>query len=253
MARIDASFGPVTVVGYERSSIPAFSNVKTTYLDRSGFDLEGYLQVSPAVTGGSTAPFAEGEWIPVEISYTGSFSLKKIKRGRKRFNQLKDGTVYQTESWYGDDHWTDMSGFAISLKEMQASGSSVSSMNAFEKKLLSGADIITGSRYDDYLFGLTGNDNINGGDGDDVINGGDGDDVIRGGSGVNVIYGGPGRDRFILSTGEGADGIYDYEPGVDIIDSSNISGGVVMMVSNGDLVIYTGSDVVAILQGQTTL
>jgi Ca2+-binding RTX toxin-like protein len=253
MARVDASFGPATVVGYERSTLPTFSDVKTTYLGRSGFDVEGYVQASPGVSGGSTAPFTEGEWIPVETSYTGSFTLRKVKRGRKRYNQLKGGTVYQTESWYGDEHWTGMSGFAISLKEMQASGSSVSSMNAFERKLLSGADIITGSRYADYLFGLTGNDNIDGGKGNDVIHGGDGDDIIKDGSGVNVIYGGTGRDRFILSTGDGVDGIYDYEPGVDILDTSNLDGGITTRQDGGDLWIYSGSEIIALLKETSTI
>jgi hypothetical protein len=253
MARIDASFGPATVVGIERSGLPVFSDLKITYSDRSELDVEGYLQVSPGITGGSTAPFTSGEWIPVEITYTGSFSYRKIKRGRKRYTQLSGGTVYQTETWYGDDNWIDMSGFAISLKEAQASSTSTAAMFAFEQKLLSGSDVITGSKYDDIISALSGNDDISGGDGNDWINAGDGNDIIRGGRGTNVIYSGAGRDRFILSTGEGVDGIYDYEPGVDILDTSNIYGGITTRQDGADLVIYSSSDMVAILKGVSSL
>jgi Ca2+-binding RTX toxin-like protein len=251
MAKIDASFGPATVIGSERTNLPVFSDLKTTHANRSEVDIEGYFQVTPAFQGAATDPFNAGEWIPIEITYTGSFSYKKVKRGRKRYKQLKGGTIYQAETWYGDDNWIDMSGFAISLKEAQAS--TTAALYAFEQKLLAGSDTIIGSRYQDFIYGLGGNDNISGGDGNDALLGGDGDDIISGGAGVNVLYGGAGRDRFILSTGEGVDGIEDYESGVDIIDTSNIYGGIATRQDGADLKIFSSSDLLAVLRGTTTL
>jgi co-chaperonin GroES (HSP10) len=67
------------------------------------------------------------------------------------------------------------------------------------------------------------------------------------------LYGGAGRDRFILSTGEGVDGIQDYESGVDIIDTSNIYGGITTRQDGADLKIFSSSDLLAVLRGTTTL
>lgn len=78
--------------------------------------------------------------------------------------------------------------------------------DAFLAFVLSGDDLITGSRKGDYLiaylgddridggrgndqlFGLGGNDILNGGRGDDVLNGGIGDDTMTGGKGDDVYY-----------------------------------------------------------------
>lgn len=247
MARVDASFGPATVIGWQRDRLPEVSNVKTTYADGSGLDIEGYTQVFPGVSGASTAPFSSGEWIPIEVSYTGSFAYRTVKRGRRRYKQLSGGTVYSTETWYGDDYWIDMSGFAVSFGEFQSASTSTSAMFAFEKRVMAGADVVIGSNYKDMINGLTGNDNIDGRGGDDVIYGGDGDDVIKGGTGMNLLRGDSGRDRFVLAYGDGHDTIYGYEPGIDSIDASALYSGITTRQDGSNLWIYSGADTVAVL------
>jgi Ca2+-binding RTX toxin-like protein len=77
----------------------------------------------------------------------------------------------------------------------------------------SGDDHITGSFYDDEIFGQGGIDTIYGSDGDDLIDGGAdndvlfgeegddtiygraGDDILNGGMGMDILYGGPGDDE----------------------------------------------------------
>ena len=253
MARVDASFGPAITLGFQLERLPSLSNARMTYSDGTEIDVEAYTQVSPGVSGASTAPFTSGEWIPLEVTYTGSFAYKTVKRGRKRYKQLSGGTVYSTESWYGDEYWVDMSGFAISLSEAQAASTSTAAMFAYEKRLMAGADIISGSDYKDMINGLTGNDNIDGRGGDDVIYGGDGDDVIKGGTGMNVLRGDGGRDRFVLTYGDGHDTIYGYEPGIDSLDASALYSGITTRQDGSNLWIYSGSDTVAVLMSVSSI
>jgi Ca2+-binding RTX toxin-like protein len=109
-----------------------------------------------------------------------------------------------------------------------------------------GDDIIIGSTVadtmdagdgDDEILAGGGNDAINagggndvaeGGDGDDVVNGGDGDDQIIGGVGDDTLVGGAGADNFVFRSLEdlsaNTDHIIDFEPGLDTVDLSLISG-----------------------------
>jgi Ca2+-binding RTX toxin-like protein len=50
-----------------------------------------------------------------------------------------------------------------------------------------GANVITGTGYNDYIWGYAGNDTINGGDGDDTIDGGAGTNKLNGGSGRDFV------------------------------------------------------------------
>ena len=253
MARVDASFGPASVIGWQLERLPTFSDLRTVYSDGSEIEVAGYTQVSPGVSGASTAPFSSGEWIPVEVTYTGSFSYQTVKRGRQRYRQLSGGTVYSTETWYGDDYWIGMSGFAISLSEAQASATSTAAMLAFEKKILSGADSIVGSEFNARINSWTGNDFIDGGAGDDIIYGGEGDDTIKGGLGLDVLRGDGGRDKFVLTSGSGHATIYGYEVGIDSIDTSAIYTSTTTRQDSGNLWIYSGSDALAVLMGVSSL
>jgi Ca2+-binding RTX toxin-like protein len=253
MARIDASFGPTLLIGYQADRLPTFSNAKLTYSDSSEIDVQAYAQVFAGIAGASTAPFSEGEWIPVEITYTGSFSYKTIRKGRKRFKQLAGGTVYSSETWYGDDYWVEISGFAVSFADLQASGSTTASMYAYEQRLLAGGDSIIGSKFNDLINGLGGNDNIDGSAGDDVIYGGDGDDTIKGAAGLDVLRGDAGRDKFVLNNGDGHATIYGYEPGYDSIDSSSLYPSLISRQEGDNLWLYSGSDVVAVLMANNRI
>lgn len=75
-----------------------------------------------------------------------------------------------------------------------------------------GNDIIAGNQGNDTLLGGIGNDSILGGSGNDTINGGDGDDTIFGGAFGDTLTGGTGTDRFAYSNAnnDGADTIIDF-------------------------------------------
>ena len=81
-----------------------------------------------------------------------------------------------------------------------------------------GADTLLGQRGNDVLNGDDGNDLLVGGSGMmDAINGGKGDDLLFGGAGNDGLFGNEGSDTFIFALGEGADLIFDFEPGEDTI------------------------------------
>ena len=83
----------------------------------------------------------------------------------------------------------------------------LSSTTAFED--------VTGTAFDDQLFGNTRNNTILGGDGVDSIFGRDGDDLLLGGAGGDFIYGNAGSD--LIDGGAGDDLIFG--------DSSDSSSG----------------------------
>ncbi len=72
-------------------------------------------------------------------------------------------------------------------------------------------DVLTGTYWNDLIFGEKGNDIILGGLGADVIYGGEGDDHITGGLGNDLLYGGEGNDTYYVHAGDGVDTIEDKE------------------------------------------
>lgn len=74
-----------------------------------------------------------------------------------------------------------------------------------------GKDVITGTGFDDHLFGGRRGDTIDGGAGDDRIDGGGGKDYLTGGAGADTfVFVADGRKDFIM----------DFEDGLDLIDLS---------------------------------
>ena len=98
-----------------------------------------------------------------------------------------------------------------------------------------GSDLVFGEAGNDVLNGEAGNDLLNGGadsdvlngdnnadtllgeGGNDVMSGGQGDDLLLGGEGNDALFGDEGHDTFVFASGEGADIIFDFEPGEDEI------------------------------------
>jgi len=81
-----------------------------------------------------------------------------------------------------------------------------------------GRRTLNGTRKNDKLLGMAGNDTMNGHDGDDVIWGDrlpntSGDDTIDGGPGDDQIWGNSGNDRIV--SGPGTDRV-DCGPGYDV-------------------------------------
>jgi Ca2+-binding RTX toxin-like protein len=167
-----------------------------------------------------------------------------------------------------------------------------------------GDDTLAGSFGHDLVTGGDGNDSIGGGDGDDTIQAGPGDDQIGGGSGDDVLYGGNGHDFIGSSDGDDQlwgnlgndtlnggfgddsmdggggsdtfvfnhlqsgeiDTIYGFEPGLDVIRISGVSGqtqaerfSALSLTSNGsgantDIQIsYDGHLIILSLPGLGTL
>jgi Ca2+-binding RTX toxin-like protein len=102
------------------------------------------------------------------------------------------------------------------------------------EQLLSKGDQITGSFFDDILYGFGGNDSINGGrrhdtlygnDGTDRLNGAAGNDVLIGGKGSDTLIGGNGKDKFVFDSALKAaniDSILDFVTADDTIQLDNL-------------------------------
>jgi len=84
---------------------------------------------------------------------------------------------------------------------------------------------MTGTAFNDFLYGYGGHDNMRGGLGTDTLYGGEGDDILIGGNGADEYKGGNGADTFLFNAGTfGADLIKDWQDGVDHIEFAGIAG-----------------------------
>ena len=79
-------------------------------------------------------------------------------------------------------------------------------------------DGLFGNGADNVILGGAGNDSLGGGDGADIVNGdadndsvtgGAGNDVLSGGAGQDTLSGGTGSDTFIFGVGDGMDTVTD--------------------------------------------
>lgn len=103
----------------------------------------------------------------------------------------------------------------------EGDGKSVSGTN-FDDRIFGSraADTLNGADGNDELFGGGGNDQLWGGEGDDKLFGGSGNDILDGGAGNNKLYGGAGADTFKLFNGRGFTTLGDFQIGIDKFDLS---------------------------------
>ena len=99
----------------------------------------------------------------------------------------------------------------------------------------------------DIVLAGEGDDTIDGGAGNDLLLGEEGDDTIHGGAGNDVMFGGEGADTFVFKAGHGADTIYDFANGEDVIriDTNGLTG----VTGYGDLTFTADGDDVVIDTG----
>lgn len=78
---------------------------------------------------------------------------------------------------------------------------------------------LTGTAYEDVLFGSRFGDVLRGGDGDDDLMGGLGDDRIEGGAGIDFLYGGAGADSYTIT--DSGDVVFELAgEGMDTVKAS---------------------------------
>lgn len=122
---------------------------------------------------------------------------------------------------------------------------------------------LSGTNYQDVIYGLKGGDSLSGGSGDDFLDGGDGADILNGGSGLDAMRGGTGNDIYQISdaTHHGAAEIGDTDATAGNLDEVRFSSTIAtqtLMLFAGDsgferVVIGTGSAATATTSGTTTL
>lgn len=85
---------------------------------------------------------------------------------------------------------------------------------------------LTGTDYDDRLYGGTKNDILSGGEGNDYLEGGEDYDALYGGKDDDTLLGGEGDDNYYYDTGDGHDTIIDSDGlGSIIVNGQALTGG----------------------------
>ena len=86
-------------------------------------------------------------------------------------------------------------------------------------------ELIQGLGGDDQIYAQEGNDTLQGGEGNDYLDGGQGDDVLEGGAGNDTMvdFGG-GNDTYVWGPDSGQDVMYDYDWIPENIDTIQVLG-----------------------------
>ncbi|MCI4661894.1 MAG: lamin tail domain-containing protein [Neomegalonema sp.] len=102
------------------------------------------------------------------------------------------------------------------------------------------------------LLGRGGDDTLIGGAGNDLLRGDAGADTIIGGAGADRLFGGAGADTFAFDIGDGADRLFDFEDGVDMIEMTGVTFDDLLITDRGTahIWIYNGEgDVLRLING----
>lgn len=116
------------------------------------------------------------------------------------------------------------------------------------------ANDLRGIDGDDLLVGRGGNDFLSGDAGDDFLRGGPGDDILDGGPGADKLLGGGGEDIFDFNVGDGDDRVVNFQDGIDLIDVSDYgfgSGAEVVALAHADgnhTIIDLNGDLITLLR-----
>jgi Ca2+-binding RTX toxin-like protein len=90
-----------------------------------------------------------------------------------------------------------------------------------------GADYIDGGSGIDSISGGDANDMVIGGRGNDFLYGNDGNDSLRGGDGNDLLAGGAGSDVFLFRTGDDRDTVTTFTQGQDMLQVSGMTATTV--------------------------
>ncbi|MBX3581132.1 MAG: cadherin-like domain-containing protein [Rhizobiaceae bacterium] len=95
-----------------------------------------------------------------------------------------------------------------------------------------GHDRLFGENGDDVAFGGAGEDILMGDDGEDILHGGDGNDTLSGGVGADEVFADGGNDT-VFGNADGADDLYDGGIGIDTLDYSVATNGIIFDLTAG--------------------
>ena len=92
-----------------------------------------------------------------------------------------------------------------------------------ERTQVVGFENVTGSGYNDWVYGDTASNDLKGGGGNDYVSGGGNYDFVDGGDGNDQVFGGGGADKFVFralsdSLTATPDTISDFQHNIDKID-----------------------------------
>ena len=109
------------------------------------------------------------------------------------------------------------------------------------------SDAVYGQLGMDTLFGGQGDDTLFGGQGDDLLFGNIGDDTLIGNLGNDTLEGNEGADTFVMTPGEGAATITDFDAAAG--DRMMVEGGMTWTIADGDagaVVLFSTGDQVTL-------
>ena len=140
------------------------------------------------------------------LTFTDGNGAKMVLHGEhieEKNGKVTDGTITSAEFYNAD-------GAKIyTFKNADADAADIYKAYSFDHNpyrvmhgLMQGDDQVTGSKYDDSLWGFNGND---------VLRGGLGDDFLYGHAGNDTLTGGKGIDTFIFVAGNGHDTVTDFD------------------------------------------
>ena len=136
-------------------------------------------------------------------------------------------------------------------------GTGVGSGGNAEGDTYTGIENVSGTQFDDVIFGSADDNYLIGSEGDDVLYGQQGDDHLEGSLGNDTLYGGDGNDRLtdsfgnnVLFGGEGADS-FETGDGDDSINVTNLDFTLISAGGGNDFLALVGTGLNLDLSSET--
>ncbi len=163
------------------------------------------------ITGTAYSDLIRGNAEDNTIHYTGGYDKVDGRGGTDTADFSSFGSaVWVNLAYSGSEGWTK-------------DAADLSSGTWREIADLVSVENVTGSEYDDKLYGDEGANILLGLGGDDILQGNGGSDILDGGSGQNTLTGGAGADVFRITALDIGDLLTDYSFGEgDTIDLSSL-------------------------------
>ncbi|MDQ0322139.1 Ca2+-binding RTX toxin-like protein [Pararhizobium capsulatum DSM 1112] len=117
----------------------------------------------------------------------------------KDISAIVGGTIKGVVITQNGVNIVSVSGLKVSAEALYKAVTS-NDNEAIKNILLSGDDVINGTRYADILEGRAGKDTLDGNGGRDTLKGGAGDDVLFGGAAGDKLHGQSGNDTFVYNS-----------------------------------------------------
>lgn len=246
---------PLTMQGYASASStstlqPANPGINNLFTSITQNLADFQITTAPTISWEAKSPKSNAVWTTISGASGAAYTIPAS--GFILGTQFRQTVTYK-----------DANGTSHTITTAPSAGMGLIQVGTDAADGLNSSSGLSGTNYQDVIYGLKGGDSLSGGTGSDFLDGGEGADILNGGTEVDAMGGGAGNDVYLISdaTHHSAAEITDTDttPGnLDEVRFASSVTGQTLTLFAGDsgferVVIGTGTAATATTSGTTTL